>query len=206
MHRTCPHFTHLFSPHTAHDRSSSVSRSFLSFIPSSPLLKHQLWRPRTAATETISTDFSHSPLQLPVPNTYYNRFKMNPSSKNDSDLPIATPAEPMSDSLRDSGTHQLQSTASTAEHPNMAEHIIGLMCDPYYTNKSTCDVPPSIQTDKMSKRLSSVLDSLAVVLVSQETKEVISVGVRLSPTNEIVLSIADNKPVGLNIETHARDL
>ena len=88
----------------------------------------------------------------------------------------------------------------------MAEHIIGLMCDPYHTNKSICDVPPSIQTDKMSKRLSSVLDSLAVVLVSQETKEVISVGVRLSPANEIVLSIADNKPVGLNIETHARDL
>ena len=58
----------------------------------------------------------------------------------------------------------------------------------------------------MSKRLSSILDSLAAVLVSRENKEVISVGFRLSPTNEIVLSIADNKPVGLNIETHARDL
>ena len=80
------------------------------------------------------------------------------------------------------------------------------MCDPYYTNKSIRDFPPSIQTDAMSKRLSSILDSLAAVLVSRENKEVISVGFRLGPTNEIVLSIADNKPVGLNIETHARDL
>ena len=80
------------------------------------------------------------------------------------------------------------------------------MSDPYYTNKSIRDVPPSIQTDAMSKRLSSVLDSLAAVLVSQETKEVISVGVRLGPTNEIVLSIADNKPVGPNIKTHALDV
>ena len=58
----------------------------------------------------------------------------------------------------------------------------------------------------MSKRLSSILDSLAAVLVSRENKEVISVGFRLSPTNEIVLSIADNKPVGQNIEAHALDI
>ena len=58
MHRTsrcwqlCPHLTHLFSPHTAHDRSIIFRFSGFSFPPS-PLLKHQPWRPRTAATETI---------------------------------------------------------------------------------------------------------------------------------------------------------
>ena len=66
MHRTsrcwqlCPHLTHLFSPHTAHDRSIIFRFSGFSF-PSSPLLKHQPWRPRTAATETIFYWFQSQP-------------------------------------------------------------------------------------------------------------------------------------------------
>lgn len=97
----------------------------------------------------------------------------------------------------------LQTTPSAAEYPNMAECLIQLMSGMHCACNDTHDTP---KLPKNDRRLGSVLDSLATVLVYQESKEVISLGVRISPNNQIMLSIADNKPVGQNITAHFWDI
>lgn len=79
----------------------------------------------------------------------------------------------------------------------MAEHILGLTSDTQCLPNDFRYVGLPAKIDALSHRVSSILDTLAVVLV-QESKEVIAVGVRIGPPSNIILSIANNRNVQQN--------
>ncbi|ODM15932.1 hypothetical protein SI65_08773 [Aspergillus cristatus] len=64
------------------------------------------------------------------------------------------------------------------------------------------DLSSSFINDALTDRLSNVLDSLARVLVHKPSWEVISLGARIGPADQVTVFIADNGAVGPNIMAH----